>query len=249
MPKTARSRAKTSKPEQPAGDTELSDTQRRILTAALEVFSERGYAGASTAEIAARAQVAEKTLFAQFKSKSELLARTLRPSVFLLVEPRAIDRVRDAVSPRGKSLEQVLGALMADRLDLAKKHRKKLKLVAHETLLRPDFLANFSPTFKQRVAPAVLEAMTDLTARGQIRTDLPPQTLVRTLVSVIVGYAISRYVLGFESELDDEREVANVVNLITEGLRPRSEAQRRKPPKRAQATRPSPAAIRARKRA
>ena len=228
MRKTPRAPSRRTKREAPAGEAELTDTQRRLLTAALEVFSEKGYDGASTAEIAARAGVAEKTLFAQFKTKSELLARTLRPSVFLLVEPRAIDRVREAVAPEGKTLEQVLGALMADRLDLARKHKKKLKLVAHETLLRPEFLASFAGTFQERIAPVVVRAAADLAARGEIRTDLPPRTLVRTIATVIVGYAITRYVLGFERELDDAAELENVVSLLVDGLRPRGEAKRAK---------------------
>jgi AcrR family transcriptional regulator len=214
---TAGSRAR----EAPAGEAPLTETQRRILTAALEVFSEHGYAGASTAKIAARAGVAEKTLFAQFKSKGELLARTLRPSVFLLAEPRAFARVGEAIAPEGRSLEGVLGALVTDRLDLAKTHRKKLKLVAHEALLHPEYLADFATMFRERVAPLVAKSAAELAARGELRADLPPQTLVRTVVSVVVGYALTRYVLGFEADLDDEDEIRNVVRLLSEGLRPR----------------------------
>lgn len=207
--------------EAPAGDAELTDTQRRILTAALEVFSERGYDGASTAEIAKRAGVAEKTLFAQFKTKAELLARTVRPSVFLLIEPRAVDRALDALAS-GTTAEQVLAALMTDRLDLARTHKKKLKLVLHEVLLRPELLESFAGTFAERVAPFVGKTMADLAARGELRTDLPPRTVVRTLVSVILGLAVSRHVLGLEADTDEREEIANVARLVTEGLRPRA---------------------------
>lgn len=207
--------------EAPADDEKLTPTQRKILTAALEVFSERGFSGASTAAIAARAKVAEKTLFAQFKSKRELLARTLRPSVLLLIEPRAIERVREAIEPHGRSLEHVITALMRDRLDLAASHRKKLKLIAHELLLRPDFVQSFGRTIRQSVAPAALATLSDLAERGEIRTDLPIRTIVRTLLSVTVGYAIVRYVLGLERDLDDKKEIANIVALLVSGLRPR----------------------------
>ena len=43
-----------------------------ILTAARELFSERGYAGTATREIAARAEVSEVLLFRHFKSKAQL---------------------------------------------------------------------------------------------------------------------------------------------------------------------------------
>lgn len=44
----------------------------RLLKAALEVFAERGYAGASTMEISRRAKVAEVLLFRHFGNKSGL---------------------------------------------------------------------------------------------------------------------------------------------------------------------------------
>jgi AcrR family transcriptional regulator len=207
--------------EAPADDETLTETQRKILTAALEVFSERGFSGASTAAIAARAKVAEKTLFAQFKSKRELLARTLRPSVILLIEPRAFERVREAIEPHGRSLKHVLGALMRDRLALAASHPKKLKLIAHELLLRPEFVETFARAFQERVAPDGLTALADLRARKEVRSDLPVRTMVRTVASVIVGYAIVRYVLGFEKDTDDETEIGNIVALLVDGLRPR----------------------------
>jgi len=209
------------RPEAPADHDKLTETQRKILTAALEVFSERGFAGASTAAIAAQAKVAEKTLFAQFKTKRELLARTLKPSVFLMFEPRVFDRVREAVSPHGGSLEEVISALMRDRLELAASHPKKLKLIAHELLLRPTFIEGFVREIQTSVAPAAIAGIGDLVARGELRTDLPMRTIVRTFVSVTVGYALLRYVLRLEPDTDDEQEIANITSLLVNGLRTR----------------------------
>ena len=207
--------------EAPADDEVLTDTQRKILTAALEVFSEKGFAGASTASIAARAKVAEKTLFAQFKTKKELLARTLRPSVLLLVEPGVFARVQGVLEQPGKSLAQVLRALMQDRLALVRAHPKKLKLIAHELLLRPELLKTFGQAFEKNIAPDALAAVQDLMTRGELRTDLPLKTVARTLVSVTVGYAIVRYVLGLEKDNVDDDEIERIVSLLVDGLRPR----------------------------
>jgi AcrR family transcriptional regulator len=209
------------RPEAPADHDKLTETQRKILTAALEVFSERGFAGASTAAIAARAKVAEKTLFAQFKTKRELLARTLKPSVFLMFEPRAFARLRDALSPQRGTLEEVLSAVMRDRVELMASHPKKLKLIAHELLLRPAFIEPFVQEIQKAVVPAAIARISDLVARGELRTDLPIRTVVRTFASVTVGYALMRYVLRLEPDTDDEQEIANITSLLVNGLRPR----------------------------
>src|SRR5262245_61276346 len=74
----------------PAGATP-TETQRRILDAALALFAERGYDGVSTAQIAARAEVAEKTLFANFGSKQRLYEATLGPAgLRLILFPEAL---------------------------------------------------------------------------------------------------------------------------------------------------------------
>jgi AcrR family transcriptional regulator len=49
-----------------------SERRERILAAATEVFAERGYAGASMAEIAARAGVVASVIYDHFRSKRDL---------------------------------------------------------------------------------------------------------------------------------------------------------------------------------
>lgn len=54
------------------------DTRQRILNAALEVYGQRGFRGATTRRIAALAGVNEVTVFRHFGSKQTLLAEALR---------------------------------------------------------------------------------------------------------------------------------------------------------------------------
>jgi len=50
-----------------------ADARRRLQLAALELFRERGYEATTTAEIAARAGVTERTFFRHFPDKREVL--------------------------------------------------------------------------------------------------------------------------------------------------------------------------------
>ncbi|MGE0578247.1 TetR/AcrR family transcriptional regulator [Reyranella sp.] len=77
-------------------DSGESAVRQRILSAAFRAFTEGGYAGTSTLEIATRAQVSKATLYALVGNKQEILAacigarvRRLRVPVDL---PRALDR-------------------------------------------------------------------------------------------------------------------------------------------------------------
>ncbi len=68
-----------------AGDTSegvQGATQReRILGAAFHAFMERGYAGASTLDIARRARVSKRDLYAEFGSKQAMLAACITERV------------------------------------------------------------------------------------------------------------------------------------------------------------------------
>jgi AcrR family transcriptional regulator len=55
-----------------------SDARDRILAAAAEVFSKRGFSRASTLEIASRARVSKRELYALFESKQALLETCIR---------------------------------------------------------------------------------------------------------------------------------------------------------------------------
>ena len=55
-------------------DSESLPARERILSAAMETFMELGYSEASTLEIATRAQVSKRELYAQFGNKQAMLA-------------------------------------------------------------------------------------------------------------------------------------------------------------------------------
>ena len=78
-----------------------SNRQRRnesteaVLTAALDLFVHRGYAGTSTADIAARAGLTKGTVYHYFKDKLALLVALLDRSEKTLYEPAFI-KIRSA---------------------------------------------------------------------------------------------------------------------------------------------------------
>src|SRR3954454_9960132 len=64
-----------------AGDpASLDDTFARLVTAAAEVFSERGYDGAGVQEIARRAGLTTGAIYSRYSGKAELLLEAIRGS-------------------------------------------------------------------------------------------------------------------------------------------------------------------------
>jgi AcrR family transcriptional regulator len=75
---------RASRPRTPAG--RKAETQERILAAAIALFAERGYDGASISQIAARAQVSRATVFWHFSDKVSLFQEAIRRMLVPFVE-------------------------------------------------------------------------------------------------------------------------------------------------------------------
>ncbi len=65
----------------PRRKEQAQQTRERILQAAYELFSERGYGGATIAAIAERAGTAAETIYAVFDNKPRLLGEVVRASI------------------------------------------------------------------------------------------------------------------------------------------------------------------------
>jgi AcrR family transcriptional regulator len=74
-------------PPQPRAKASEGSTRERVLAAAFAVFRKRGFSGATTLEIATRAQVSKRDLYALFGSKHAMLAACIRERASRMRQP------------------------------------------------------------------------------------------------------------------------------------------------------------------
>jgi AcrR family transcriptional regulator len=79
----------------PSPLADLEPRRRCILEAAYQVLMERGYAGASTLEIATRARVSKRELYAEFGSKSGILRALIAATAARMQLPLATAEIHD----------------------------------------------------------------------------------------------------------------------------------------------------------
>jgi len=72
--------------------------RERLLDAAFEAFMEHGYAGASTLDIATRAKVSKRDLYAHFRNKEALFAAGIEARAGRMQNPVALPAVADLAS-------------------------------------------------------------------------------------------------------------------------------------------------------
>jgi AcrR family transcriptional regulator len=160
----------------------LADTRERLLSAAADVFAERGYDGTRVADIAAAAGVSNGALYAHFGSKVELLAAALRahgPSVLAKLLAADPDRpVTDALLAIGRGLtrrQDVRGFLVVEALVAARRDAEMARFMRSDTGERADWLAGLV-----RAAQAA----------GEIDPDLSPSALAHFCLLLAVGSSL-----------------------------------------------------------
>lgn len=96
------------------GRPPLSDrqgTRDRILDAALEVFSERGFDGATVRQIAAKVGVSDPALYAHFKSKQEIFESLLRLAGPDLLQGIGAEQIGGA-TPAWDAIPKIFGEIV-----------------------------------------------------------------------------------------------------------------------------------------
>jgi AcrR family transcriptional regulator len=86
---------KSAAPPGPTPIDDLPPRRRAILAAAFDVLMEQGYAGASTLEIATRAKVSKRELYAEFGNKAGILEALIASTSARMQAPLRLPEVAD----------------------------------------------------------------------------------------------------------------------------------------------------------
>ncbi|WP_026974718.1 TetR/AcrR family transcriptional regulator [Alicyclobacillus contaminans] len=200
-------------------DEKFTEKQLKIVQAAIEMFSEKGYAATSTSEIAQRAGVAEGTIFRHYKTKKDLLVSIVAPVMSKLVAPFVLRDFYEVLDSNYVRYEDFVRALLQNRLEFAKKYFPILKIMIHEIPFQPELQSQFKEHVGKQVIERIRVIVERFQAQGQI-VDMPPYTVMRLTASTVIGYLFARFFLVPELDWDDPQEMEYTVRFIMQGLRP-----------------------------
>jgi AcrR family transcriptional regulator len=189
-------------------------TRERILKAAFELISSRGYLGSSTREIALLAQVAEVTLFRQFANKESLFAEVLRTFSSLPTLSELVPRLRSL--PLHESITTLTRCFLA-HLDT---NRNWIKILCFEVDHAPVELKDIHGDFLKQVFKVLTDFFTDARERGEINPDLNPEHVARAFHSMVFGYHHIEGMCGNKSELATHYDaiIESFVNIFCRGI-------------------------------
>lgn len=198
-------------------EEKLTDKQKRIILAAIESFSEKGYAATSTSEIAKKAGVAEGTIFRHYKTKKELLVSIVAPLMTTLIGPFIVKDFHKVLDQPYENAEDFLRATIENRREVIKKLLPVIKIMIQEIPFHPELKEQFLEQIAKKTFDRILIVIKDYQDRGQL-IEMPSASMARLAATSILGYLISRYILFPDSEWDDELETGLTVQFILHGI-------------------------------
>lgn len=181
---------------------------REILEAALKLFDEKGYAGASMEDIAEASLLTRAGLYKYFADKAKLLGALRTWKINVLQE-----RIEKELT-KAKTLEQKIHAMTKETLVFQNDNRGFFRL-----LFSAGSLAELDPdeTFAEL---SVL--MTNVIAKGiedhEIVAFAPAEEITMLLVSLLFKNSIKRNVLGYEPPTSLEQDTHMIEQVFLHGI-------------------------------
>lgn len=177
------------KPVSKRGRPRILDSAGRrqaILQAAHAVFVEVGFAGTTTAAVAARAKVSKRSIYESFADKTALFAAVIRAHRHLILD---LPRPPDEDLPL---LDTLVRLFRLDIDDEAERAREAiLNLIGKESVLFPELSDYLYETEVICSREALVDWLRHESARGRMRVD-DPFLYAGMLMDIVFGALLPR---------------------------------------------------------
>jgi len=196
------------KPTEPAPlrRRDAAATRERLLKAALAEFCEKGFSGARTATIAARAKCNIRMLYHYFGSKESLYLA-------------ALERVYQQLRSREEELDllhldplSAMSALVEFTFDHMLEHQEFIRMISNENTLNGRYLKKSK--FVPQASTPLVKTIRNLLRRGQkegvFRKNVDPIQLYISILSLSYVHVSNRHTLSitFQQDLSDPKWLA-----------------------------------------
>ncbi len=184
----------------------MKETKERLLEATFKLISEKGYLGATTREIAHKAEVTELTLFRHFGSKEKLFEEVLRKYSFLPKLKVLLPELREL------SYKKSLWILGERFIETLKDRKSLIKIMLSEINLYPDKIKDVYSNFIDEIISVLAGYFRYLQSKKVIR-QFSPEIAARAFLGMIFSYFLSEEIMT--GHLIDKGETGKILKEFT----------------------------------
>ena len=192
----------------------LTEKQKRVLQASLELFASQGFEATTSQQIAKRAGVSVGSVYHTFPTKQAILVAVLAP-IFEGTMDTVANQFNDNTFGKGfESVEELVKVTIADRFYFADKNIKVIRLMLGQMLVNSVFVEDLKKFFEQQDKQLVLPTIVRLQSEQKIK-NLPIEKILQILFYPLATY-IGKRVLGINNmSLEEEIEFATEITIKT----------------------------------
>jgi AcrR family transcriptional regulator len=192
----------------------LTEKHRRILLSAVEVFSEKGYAGTTTREIASRAEVTEAAIFKYYSGKEALFTRVTQMIESSIISPLLGFGLDDIAKRSFPTVEALFRAILVNRIKLVSQNIVPVRVMIQELPFRSELRERFAAIAKNlAIAKTLKKAL-----KKNFGITKNVSQLLGFLVNCVFGYIFMRCVICPEMFSNANRETANFAKFLAKKL-------------------------------
>ncbi|MBU5241913.1 TetR/AcrR family transcriptional regulator [Lactococcus lactis] len=192
----------------------LTERQKKVLQASLELFASQGFEATTSQQIAKRAGVSVGSVYHTFPTKQAILVAVLAP-IFEGTMDTVANQFNDNTFGKGfESVEELVKVTIADRFYFADKNINVIRLMLGQMLVNSVFVEDLKKFFEQQAKQLVLPTIVRLQAEQKIK-NLPIEKILQILFYPLATY-IGKRVLGINNmSLEEEIEFATEITIKT----------------------------------
>jgi TetR/AcrR family fatty acid metabolism transcriptional regulator len=197
-------------PRSGAADQKASK-RNLILTAAENVFAEKGYVRATVSEIAKLAHVSEGTIYEYFKNKEDLLLSI--PEERFKEHMASLEEIFEIKTPLRK-----LRRLVRNHFLIYMTERNFLKVFLLHIQLNQNFYQSSGYKTFQTYTKLITDILEEAKEAGTIRENVNPRVFRNLFLGAFSHMALRWLILGKELEIDKMQEIDEVVQLLCDSI-------------------------------
>jgi AcrR family transcriptional regulator len=186
--------------------------KNQILEAAIKIFSEKGFEGSTTKEIARKARVSEGTIFRYFKTKKDILINLIN----ILTEKALFKFIEEVES--GLDTGEALKYLLKLHYSMITQNYQLLKTIFYEI----QFHKELREAFYKNVVSKVLAVVEKNIAEYNIRDDIPSDLAAETLLGIFLGIMMVQTMVEENGSIHDEdKKISLILDILFNGIKKR----------------------------
>jgi len=193
------------------GPNRGGEKRDRILRAAVEIFSRKGFFNSKVSEIARAASVADGTIYLYFRNKDDLLI-----SLFEEKMGEVVADVRRRIADGGNSLEK-LKIFIENHMDLLEREAGLVEVLQVELRQSTKFLKDYTPVKFFEYLEVISDILEEGKREGVLRPDLNVSIARRAIFGALDELSLT-YILSRKPKYHPTVTAAELCRLLLEGL-------------------------------